>query len=455
MRKILLSIILLCILQYAAYCQVKFVVKSIEFSGNELTKATVLERELPIILEDSIDLHNLNSTETLMQLRLMNLQLFNTVKINTQLDSIAQGINFKIEVSERFPIFPEPKLEFADRNINVWWNEMDRSIRRINIGAKLTHNNMRGRREKLTVIGQIGYTEKVGISYEIPFVDPKKQHGIGLGFLSATNREVAFNTLDFKQKFYRNDALSIYKFNEISAWYTYRPKYASIHTLKVSVNNLRIQPEVLDYNPNYLYQNNTNSNLFSLSYRFLYNQVDNWNYPLKGHRMIGILNYIQFINGPAQKSIDLQMDQYFQFSPQWYGSIVVKAKMSNHVDQSYFFRKNLGFDQQYIRGYEYYVIDGQGFAFGRFDLKYKILDKQLQLPIKYFKTIPIRIYAKTYADVGYNIDVNTSKNLLNNRILYSGGIGFDLVTLYDIKFRFEYTINHLGEKDLYIHRTGN
>jgi hypothetical protein len=41
---------------------------------------------------------------------------------------------------------------------------------------------------------------------------------------------------------------------------------------------------------------------------------------------------------------------------------------------------------------------------------------------------------------------------LNNRLLIGYGIGVDIVTAYDLKFKLEFTFNHLGESDLYLHR---
>jgi len=40
---------------------------------------------------------------------------------------------------------------------------------------------------------------------------------------------------------------------------------------------------------------------------------------------------------------------------------------------------------------------------------------------------------------------------LNNRILYTGGFGIDILTLYDLNFRFEYSFNQLGKNGLFLH----
>jgi hypothetical protein len=35
--------------------------------------------------------------------------------------------------------------------------------------------------------------------------------------------------------------------------------------------------------------------------------------------------------------------------------------------------------------------------------------------------------------------------------LYSGGLGFDLLSLYDMQLGIEYSINQLGERGLFLH----
>jgi hypothetical protein len=194
-----------------------------------------------------------------------------------------------------------------------------------------------------------------------------------------------------------------------------------------------------------------------LTYRYEYNGVDNWEYPLTGRRFIGILdNKYTLINQKWQSSLNLQYDHYFKLSKKWYAATILRARGSAPQNQPYIFRQNLGYDYSYIRGYEYYVIDGSSFGILRFDLKRELLNKKILLPVKYFEVIPIRIYAKAFADAGagYNKYSAFDGDQLNNRLLYSAGLGIDIVTLYDIKVRIEYTVNHLNEKGLYLHRNG-
>ena len=42
-------------------------------------------------------------------------------------------------------------------------------------------------------------------------------------------------------------------------------------------------------------------------------------------------------------------------------------------------------------------------------------------------------------------------NSLVNSFLYTGGFGIDVVTFYDLVFRFEYSFNQLGQSGLFFH----
>jgi hypothetical protein len=66
--------------------------------------------------------------------------------------------------------------------------------------------------------------------------------------------------------------------------------------------------------------------------------------------------------------------------------------------------------------------------------------------------LPLWIYPKIFADVGYGvIGKDRYGNSLSNTLLYSVGIGLDIITAYDLKLRIEFALNHLGENGIYLH----
>ena len=98
------------------------------------------------------------------------------------------------------------------------------------------------------------------------------------------------------------------------------------------------------------------------------------------------------------------------------------------------------------------MIDGVGGILLRNTLRREIITFNLISPFNTsIQKIPFQFFAKTYADVGYAYNKKTTYTYLNNRLLYSGGFGIDILTLYDINLRFEYSFNQLKENGLFLH----
>jgi hypothetical protein len=53
--------------------------------------------------------------------------------------------------------------------------------------------------------------------------------------------------------------------------------------------------------------------------------------------------------------------------------------------------------------------------------------------------------------MGYAANKYPGNSFLNDRLLYSAGLGVDIVTAYDLKIRLEYAWNHLGQNGLFLH----
>jgi len=429
-------------------------VQSIHIDGRRKTRDVVILRELSVQPGDCLPESSLDQVAELNRQRLYNLRLFNEVDVRWNV-LCGDTVQMQISVIDRFPIFPEFNVEFADRNFNVWWSEQHRDLRRINLGLTLNHNNFRGNREVIGVTGQAGYTQEVGLSYSRPFVDKQQKHGFGLSVFGLQNREIAYKTNWNKLLFYRDENNFVQRRFDVSGWYTYRPRYAIVHTLQLTFQHYWINSRIAALNPDYLGEGHNEENVLSFRYRFEWNRTDNWNYPLAGKRFIGYFDqkYL-FSDRSFQSSFHVQYDQYLNPWKNWYAAFIFRGRLSFPQRQPYIFQQNLGYDFDYIRGFEYYVLDGSAFSLLRIDFKRTLLDKTIRLPVRYFEVIPIQVYAKIYGDAGISYNKFPVNDLLNNRGLLSGGAGIDIVTLYDIKVRIEYTFNSLREKGLFLHKNG-
>jgi len=79
----------------------------------------------------------------------------------------------KINVRERWYLFPIPYFRWVDRNFNQWWNEQNRSLDRVNYGINLRQSNVTGNNDKLNAAFITGYTQQFSFRYQIPFIDKK------------------------------------------------------------------------------------------------------------------------------------------------------------------------------------------------------------------------------------------------------------------------------------------
>ena len=156
------------------------------------------------------------------------------------------------------------------------------------------------------------------------------------------------------------------------------------------------------------------------------------------------------------------MQEYWQISRRWYWASGFSGKLSFEKVQPYYLQQGLGWSWDFIRGYEYYVIDGQHFALLKNNLKFSLIPKRVEklgfIRTTRFNTIPVALYLNAFADFGYvyNYDVllpgyKQTGNTLENRFLYGYGLGLDFTTFYDIVIRIEGAINGRGMSGWYLH----
>ena len=109
-----------------------------------------------------------------------------------------------------------------------------------------------------------------------------------------------------------------------------------------------------------------------------------------------------------------------------------------------------------MQGFEYYVVDGLAGTFIKTALNKRIFGFDLQLPsnksAKDRMHIPFVIYGKIFGNTGYVYNPDPGENKLSNKMLWSGGIGIDIVTLYDVSIKLEWSFNSLGQNDIFLHR---
>jgi hypothetical protein len=205
-------------------------------------------------------------------------------------------------------------------------------------------------------------------------------------------------------------------------------------------------------NADYFGDSSGRARFVELNYRYEYNGVDNWNYSLKGEKVVATTVVRAGIEGlKFQSYMTVEAGVFRNPLPGWYVSGIVRGRVMLPQNQPYYFRNGLGSNTDYVRGYEYYVTDGYNYGLLRLNLKRQAFNNTYSLPVRYLTAVPVRVYPKLFFDVGYINSPFMNSNTLENTVLYSVGAGVDVVTFYDVKVRVEFARNHLGRNGIYLH----
>jgi outer membrane protein assembly factor BamA len=428
----------------------------IHVSGNEKTKEKIILRELSILPGERYSRQSLKREIERTQSALINTQLFNYVEVTEiQVDSVFSDVF--VFLKERFYLWPVPIFKFADPNFNTWWLTKDFS--RTNFGVVVLKKNFRGRNEDLGAKVQLGYSKEFAATYRLPYLTKNQKTGGGFWVGYVQNDEVTIGTEDNKRVFYTgNDGNSR---DELSfrTYISYREKIHTTHHLEFRHHRVRVNDSIQSLSWQYL-QNNAESMIFpTLWYTLKIDRRDNRGYPLEGSfTQVDIVKHGFFNigkNAPDILQLNLLHSQLFPVSNRVFFAMQIKAKVIPTQDLPYYFQEGLGY-QHYVRGYEYYVIDGQHFGLFRSNIKYRLFGPKIHdidwLANTNFAKLHYAVYMNLFIDAGYVHDRRYFReNPLANQMIYGTGIGLDLVSFYDKVIRFEYSMNKELERGFFIH----
>jgi outer membrane protein assembly factor BamA len=432
-----------------------FIVGSITVKGNKKTRTYIVLRELSFHSGDTISLADLVKGFRTAHDRLVNTHLFNDVVI--YLKGFRGYIaDVGIDVKERWYIFPLPYFKPVDRNFSAW-AQKDYSLSRVNYGAKFTHYNFTGRNDQLTAWLITGYTRQFELYYNQPYADNALKHGFGFGFNFAQQREVDAFTVNNSQGFINSDTLSyagkyLSRLLSFSARYFYRPGLKVRHTVNLNIVSTSIDSAVTVRNPHY-FNNDRRSVVYpELIYTFNYTDVDYVSYPLNG---------IIFETSLTRRGINPDMNLWqlstrlvrsWPLARKWWFGIQNIDVLKLPLSQPFYNQGLIGYGDLYLRGLDRYVFDGTAGAVLKNTLYRELVNFDIPLVRgSAHDHIPLRIYATAFSDYGYAYNRDFKGNSLVNRMLYTAGFGIDIVTFYDLSFKFDYSFNQLGQNGLFLH----
>lgn len=434
------------------------IVSKVIITGNHVTKLSVITRELLIYEGDTLTTQVFERVVERTRENLMNTGLFNFVNISHQTITGNQ-LAVIINLTERWYIFPVPVFELVDRNFNEWIKsgEWDR----VNYGAYLNWDNFRGRNESLRFLFRWGYSQRIGISYQIPYINKNQDEGMSFGFAYSRNRESGYGVRNSEQLLYQD--FDNYVRKEISAGfrYTRRDGFYNTGTFFIDYRYNSLADTIARLNPEFLGDGRSSQELVTIGWQFRRDRRDYKVYPLKGYLFDfdAVKNGIgQLKNEPDLMYLQTHIKYFHKFNDKWFVATSLKGKLSGKSNAPYFNQRAFGFQNDFVRGYEYYVVPGQNFILNRNSFKFALLPTRvINLPFSFlekFRSIPYAFYLNANFDVGYVSDRQFKEsNPLGNTWLYGYGVGIDYVTYYNLVFRLEYSFNKLGENGFFVHFT--
>ena len=434
-------------------------VNKIHTKGLKKTKERVVLRQLDFRVGDSLVVDEFAAIFERNQRYLLNTRLFLKAEFNVG-EWAQDSVEIVINLKENWYLYPVPFVEYADRNFNAWWVEQNRALNRLNIGAVLYHENFTGNADPLQVEVQFGYEQEFEVEYTRPFMGKRQQFGTSFGAQYARRRETHYATIRDSLYFHRSD--EEYTLQQFSARCSllFQPYLFQKQTQSLGFYQYKIADTIAVLNPDFLLYGKKQQRYLSLFYQY---EIDKRNFRTYATDGWQLLAWVQkdglgWLGDVNNFFVDVAFANYYPLNEKWSLEMLSRVHKSFILENSpyYQLRRAIGYEENYVRGYEYYVIDGQDFGYLRNSLRYEMfageIDAARYIPIKRMKAMPLKVYSKTHFDIGYVVDpFEESTSLLANDWLMGFGFGMDFVLYHNFVFQLEYSLNHLREGGVYLH----
>jgi len=441
-----------------------FLVENIIFQGNTHTKTYVLLNELDFTIGDTIYLNQLNIRKLENEKRILGTALFTAAQMNIKNWNTEKGrATIEFTLQENWYIYPSIIFELADRNFNVWWSEMDRDWSRVNYGLGVDHINLTGRKDKLKLKVQHGYTRKYEAKYNYPYIS--RTWGAFGEIFFANQKEIGYTTINNKTVFEKQaDERILLRRFRTGVGANYRPNVFMFHDFKLEYHHNSIDEFIAtEVAPDYFLNGDTDIRYFALKYDFVFDQRVFNLYPEGGFMFFGNITKdgLGLFDDFNNLSVAVGIEKYFRLSDKliWGGRL--KAK-TNLIRNKVAFANNtgLGYGSDLVRGYELYVVDGTDWALAKTSIRYRVLEKNINwgkyMLIPQFKQMNLRFFLRANLDFGYvHEPTYVATNTLNNRFLIGYGPAVDILLYHTYIMSFEYSFNHIGEGGLFLRSTFN
>lgn len=434
--------------------------KDIQFKDLEKTKAWYLLREIRYETGDTMRLKELERIILNIEADLRRTNLFTKINIIPVLDfSEKNYVSFIVEVHENWFIYPSLIAELADRNFNVWWNEYNGSLKRINLGLAIQHINLSGTNDDLQLKYQFGYTNRFVLRYFRPALGASSKWGFGSAYYYTEFKETPVLTTGNKQTFIKDGSTPLFIRREVSGSVLFKFNKFWNFDLAIGHHHNSFHSEFSASYPDF-FLGGANRQIFTqFTLTTIFSNLDHKLRPARGFQFSTSLRQtgIPVWQTYGFTSLNAGVKAARKLGKQFYIETAISGKWGiNRGKRPYNLYKGLGYSDTNISGYELYVIDGLDYFYMNNQIRSQLLSFKWDL-FRIFKSEP-KLRLKTDIDIslqGNMAYVNDpffyEENDLVNTMLYSTGIGLNFTVNDLVEFNVYYSISHLGEKGLYFH----
>ncbi|MFZ1290802.1 MAG: POTRA domain-containing protein [Melioribacteraceae bacterium] len=406
--------------------EIFYKIDSIKISGNEITEAEIILRELNFSIGQTISQTQLEFNKE----RIFSLGLFNKVELQVLNENERQIL--EISVFESWYIYPLPYLNIRDDRLS-----------RASYGVMLLYKNFRGRNETIFGLATFGYDPSYSISYFNPVLISGENltFGLNFGYVDIQNRNMVSQSLNGKNFEYD------YLYTNFSLGY--RLNLFHYFSISPSFEYIKVPEKISS-----LSASNTNTDrTYSLNLRYEYDDRNLKQFSDDGLYTTAIFSKKGFdVNDVNFNIFTLDFREYRkilgELSAKWRG--FYRHTFGEKVP---FYELSVLGDFEFIRGHKFDKREGNNYLLGSVEMNYPILkawDFSLKLPYlpQRLTSARIVIYTNIFFDSGttYNND-----EPLKLKTFDSGwGFGFTILFLPYNAFRLEYAFNEFGKGEFLI-----
>lgn len=430
-----------------------YTIKEILIEGNSKTRDKIILRELSFSKDEQYPLNELIGRFEKAKKQLLNTALFLDVVVSLQAIN-GDEASVQIAVRERWYIFPMPYVDVVDRSMQEWIKRHDMDLDRVNYGLRITHKNLTGHNDRFYMNLTNGYSKQVTFKYDKLHLDKKLQWTTNMSVTYGKRREITYANIGHRHFSYKDESQFVHSYFGANVEFVYRKAIKSSHMFGVGYRNDNVSDTVFKMSPAFSTQKQRLS-YPEIYYSWSYANVDFIPYPTRGFISDVSVSKKGFTSDMNLWQATIRTSTSIPVSQKSFFNIRATGMLKLPFEQPFVNQAFVGARGMYLQGYEDYVIDGVAGGFTKLTFTRELFKTNIRVRsqrIKKLNDVPVKAYAKVFGNTGYIYQKNPHPlNMLNNHLLYSGGVGIDVVLFYDLTFRFEWSVNHLGQNGLYLH----